>query len=198
MPLKCCGQNRRCVAVANVEQEGLSVAEYHGFRVVTGRPRWNGFCFRGQQGLSATDDLSNPPRSLTVEEVDHTLDRLASTCVFSSRKLRESITIGYTGAFNELVRILRGLPSVGVKWMIRLLLKNLCSVEIPVTTHCGHSTFLCPTSSKCAPLSGAVQLLEGDTIGQLPISPPPSLERSLKESTRTEIEPPTRDDDRTT
>ena len=58
-----------------------------------------------QQVLSATDDISNPPRSLTAEEVDHSLDRLASTCVFSSPKLRKSITIGFHGG-------LRRLPSV--------------------------------------------------------------------------------------
>ncbi|KAK5284109.1 hypothetical protein LTR43_011291, partial [Exophiala xenobiotica] len=55
-----------------------------------------------QQVLSATDDFSNPSRPLTVDEVDHALDRLASTCVFSSPKLRESITIGYTEVFDEL------------------------------------------------------------------------------------------------
>ncbi|KIW22037.1 uncharacterized protein PV07_12564 [Cladophialophora immunda] len=83
------------------------------------------FASAAQQVLSATDDFSNPPRSLTVEEVDHTLDRLASTCVFPSPKLQGSITIGYIEAFDEL----------------------------------------------------------------LPVSPPPNLERSLKESARAEIEP---------
>ncbi len=90
-----------------------------------------------QQVLSATDDFSNPPRPLTVDEVDHTLDRLASTCVFSSPKLRESVTIGYTEVFDELVRVLRRLPSVGVKWIIR-------PVEIPVTRTLRAFHFLMP------------------------------------------------------
>ncbi|KAK5188486.1 hypothetical protein LTR92_011470 [Exophiala xenobiotica] len=143
-----------------------------------------------QRVLSATDDLSNPPRPLTVDEVDHTLDRLASTCVFSSPKLRESIAIGYTEVYDELVRVLRRLPSMGVKWMIRLLLKSLGPVEIPVTRTLWAFHFLMPDLLNVRTLlSSAVQLLEGDTISQLPVSPPPSLERSLKKSARTEIEP---------
>ncbi|KAK5344797.1 hypothetical protein LTR61_011428 [Exophiala xenobiotica] len=158
-------------------------------RRLQGRDRM-GFASAVQQVLSATDDFSNPPQPLTVDEVDHTLDRLASTCVFSSPKLRESITFGYTEVFDELVRVLRRLPSVGVKWMIRLLLKSLCPVEIPVTRTLRAFHFLMPDLLKVrTSLSGAVQLLEGDTISQLPVSPPPSLERSLKESARAEIEP---------
>ncbi|KAK5332478.1 hypothetical protein LTR98_011400 [Exophiala xenobiotica] len=145
---------------------------------------------RSSRFLSATDDFSNPPRPLTVYEVDHALDRLASTCVFSSPKLLESITIGYTEVFDELVRVLRRLPSVGVKWMIRLLLKSLGPVEIPVTRTLRAFHFLMPDLLNVrTSLSGAVQLLEGDTISQLPVSPPSSLERSLKESARAEIEP---------
>ncbi|KAK5216010.1 hypothetical protein LTR72_010984 [Exophiala xenobiotica] len=158
-------------------------------RRLQGRDRMD-FASAVQQVLSATDDSSNPPRPLTVDEVDHTLDRLASTCVFSSPKLREPITIGYTEVFDELVRVLRRLPSVGVKWMIRLLLKSLCPVEIPVTRTLRAFHFLMPDLLKVrTSLSGAVQLLEGDTISQLPVSPPCSLERSLKESARAEIEP---------
>ncbi|KAK5332587.1 hypothetical protein LTR98_011294, partial [Exophiala xenobiotica] len=112
-------------------------------RRLQGRDRMD-FASAVQQVLSATDDFSNPPQPLTVDEVDHTLDRLASTCVISSPKLRESITIGYTEVFDELVRVLRRLPSMGVKWMIRLLLKSLCPVEIPVTRALRAFHFLMP------------------------------------------------------
>ncbi|KAK5243792.1 hypothetical protein LTR11_011634 [Exophiala xenobiotica] len=142
-----------------------------------------------QQVLSATDHFSNPPRPLTVDEMDHTPDRLVFTCVFSSPKLREVITIGYTEVFDELVRVLRRLPSVGVKWMICLILKNLRSVEIPVTKALRAFHFLMPDLLQVrTSLSRAVQLLD-DVISHLPVSPPSSLEKSLREATRTEIEP---------
>ncbi|KAK5356180.1 hypothetical protein LTS03_011737, partial [Exophiala xenobiotica] len=158
-------------------------------RHLQGRDRLD-FASAVQQVLSATDDFSNPPQPLTVDEVDHTLDRLASTCVFSSPKLRESITFGYTEVFDELVRVLRRLPSMGVKWMIRLLLKSICPVEIPVTRALRAFHFLMPDLLKvCTSLAGAIQLLEGDTISHLPVSSPPSIERPLKESARAEIEP---------
>ncbi|KAK5356244.1 hypothetical protein LTS03_011709, partial [Exophiala xenobiotica] len=158
-------------------------------RRLQGRDRMD-FASAVQQVLSATDDFSNPPQPLTVDEVDHTLDRLASTCVFSSPKLRESITFGYKEVFDELVRVLRRLPSMGVKWMIRLLLKSLCPVEIPVTRALRAFHFLMPDLLKVrTSLAGAIQLLEGDTISHLPVSPPPSIERPLKESARAEIEP---------
>ena len=41
----------------------------------------------------------------------------------------------------------------------------------------------------CTSLLDAVQLLDGEVISQLPVCPPPSLEKDLRESARTEIEP---------
>ncbi|KAK5219359.1 hypothetical protein LTR47_011506 [Exophiala xenobiotica] len=167
----------------------LGHARVSELRRLQGRDRMD-FASAVQQVLSATDDFSNPSRPLTVDEVDHALDRLASTCVFSSPKLRESITIGYTEVFDELVRVLRRLPSVGVKWMIRLLLKSLGPVEIPVATALRAFHFLMPDLLKVrTSLAGAIELLEGDTISHLPVSPPHSIERPLKESARAEIEP---------
>ena len=60
-----------------------------------------------QQVLSATDDISRPHPSISIEQVDQALDRLASTCSFSSSKLRESVRTGYNEASVELVRVFR-------------------------------------------------------------------------------------------
>jgi DNA ligase-4 len=148
------------------------------------------FASAAQQVLSATDDFSNPPRSLTLEEVDQTLDRMASLCSFSSSKLRESVKISYADAIDGLVRVFRRLPSMGVKWMIRLLSKNLRPADVPVTVALRAFHFLLPALlSVRTSLSDAVQLLEGDVISQLPVSPPSSLEKPLREAARTEIEP---------
>ena len=74
--------------------------------------------------------------------------------------------------------------------MIRLLLKNIRPVEIPVTVASRAFYFLMSDLLKVrTSLSDAVQFLEGEVISQLPTSPSLALEGNLRELARAEIAP---------
>ena len=94
--------------------------------------------------MSATDEIPHPRELMTIEEVDRTLDRVASTCAYSSSEIRNKMGHVCVDATAELVKIFRRLHSSEAKWMIRLLLKDLRLVEMPeaVTLLCFH--FLLP------------------------------------------------------
>lgn len=69
--------------------------------------------------------------SPTVEEVDQTLDRVASTGTFSSPNLRNRIKEKSVDPSQELIGIFRRMLGLEVKWMIRLLLNDLGPVHLP-------------------------------------------------------------------
>jgi DNA ligase-4 len=86
---------------------------------------------------SVVEDGGDPPQSQpspTVEEVDGTLDLLASACDFSSPELRNRIQKKSVEPSQELIGIFRRMRGLEVKWMIRVLLKDLGPAHVPETS----------------------------------------------------------------
>jgi DNA ligase-4 len=94
--------------------------------------------------LAATDDDHEPIHSLTIMDVDHTLDRLAVICPFSAPKLRAIMGEVHGDPIDELMSIFRRLHGVEAKWFIRLILKDLRPAEIPTTLILQQFHFLMP------------------------------------------------------
>ena len=98
--------------------------------------------------------------SPSVEGVDQTLDRVASTCAFSSPDLRNRIKEKPVNPSLELIGIFRQMCGLEVKWMIRLLLKDLSPVHLPgmVTLQLFHITLPRALEVRSS-LAGALELL---------------------------------------
>lgn len=60
-----------------------------------------------QRVVSATDETLKGCGQMTVEEIDHTLDLVASTCFFSSIKIQTEARHLYVNATDELTKIFR-------------------------------------------------------------------------------------------
>jgi hypothetical protein len=63
---------------------------------------------------------------MTIEEIDETLDRVASTCSFSGG-IRKRVCHVRRDATAELVKFFDLLHSSDAKWMIRLVLTGFAS-----------------------------------------------------------------------
>ena len=96
----------------------------------------------------------------SAEGVDQTLDRAASTCVFCSPDLRNRIKEKPVNSSLELIGIFRQMRGLEVKWMIRLLLKDLSPVDLPemVTLQLFHITLPRALEVRSS-LAGALELL---------------------------------------
>ena len=87
-----------------------------------GRPD---FALAVQRLVEEGGDSPGSPTPLMVEEVDQTLDMVASTCDFSSPSVRNKGREYPVDPITELKATFRRLNALGLKWMIRLLLKDL-------------------------------------------------------------------------
>jgi len=97
-----------------------------------------------QRVMSSTDETSQAVGELSVDEIERTLDRVASTCAFSSWEIKQDTNGAHVDPVEKLVSLFRRLRSLKAKWMIRLLLKYLRPAEVPemVALNCFH--FLLP------------------------------------------------------
>lgn len=71
------------------------------------------------------------PGTVTVDELDGTLDRLAARCVFSSAELRQRHGGDSDDARAVLGPLFRRLGPSEAKWVTRCLLKSLLPVVVP-------------------------------------------------------------------
>ena len=140
--------------------------------------------------LAATDDDQESTHSLTIMDVDRTLDRVAAMCPFSAPKLRAMVGELNGDPIDELVQIFRRLHSVEAKWFIRLILKDLRPTELLPTVILSQFHFLMPDLLQIrATLADALELLGGDAIRQMPPCPTPDIQKQLKKSISLVIRP---------
>jgi DNA ligase 4 len=78
------------------------------------------------------DDSTHPVRPTTIQDINDTLDRVAASCTFSSPAHRGAAPPGSIDSRTSLVRAFRRMCSVEVKWLVRLLLKDLRPAVMPV------------------------------------------------------------------
>ena len=140
--------------------------------------------------LATTDDDQESTHSLSIMDVDHTLDRVAVMCPFSAPKLQAMVGELNGDPIDELMSIFRRLRGVEAKWFIRLILKDLRPAEIPPTVILKQFHFLMPDLLKIrTTLADALELLDCDTIRQMPLCPMPDIEKQLRESILPKIRP---------
>lgn len=85
--------------------------------------------------VADSGDLHPPEVSLTVEDVDDTLDRVAAACDFSSPDLRKRHRRVHVSTPSDLLaETLRCMSAQEIKWAVRLLLKDLRPAVIPETS----------------------------------------------------------------
>jgi DNA ligase 4 len=97
--------------------------------------------------ITATDFGSRPGTSVTLEELDKILDRIAATLSFSSVDLRERVKVKYIERIqtnNALSGIFRILNSSEAKWMVCIILKRYSPVHVPKTLVLQQFHFLLP------------------------------------------------------
>ncbi|KAK5956428.1 hypothetical protein OHC33_003005 [Knufia fluminis] len=70
--------------------------------------------------------------SLTITELDHTLDQVAAWCDFSDVKLRKRYPqLDRASLSSQLTSMFQRMSSLEVKWVMRLLLKDLTPAIVP-------------------------------------------------------------------
>jgi DNA ligase-4 len=148
--------------------------------------------------MSATDAETRCGSSVTLEELDKTLDRIAATSSFSSIELRERIQANYSEPIKTqdvLARVFRRLHSSEAKWMIRMIMKTYSPVQVPETLAMRKFHFLLPDALGFqSSFEAAVRILPGASIRRTPAQPTIGLEALLREDAIRKLTPGTYDD----
>lgn len=143
--------------------------------------------------MSASDDRPRSQSKMTVEDIDLSLDRIASGCRFSSIELREKVKNDDRAqlcAKDELSSIFRHIHSSEAKWLIRLVLKTLSPIEIPEAATLRRFHFLLPDLLQFQnSLEACVRLLEIDMIRQMPSQPSREVQKRMRESASHRLKP---------
>lgn len=101
-----------------------------------------------------------PGAAVTIEEVDHALQHLASKCRFSGPEVRSSVPA--EAPVRTLEGIFRRLKSTEAKWFTRLILKDFSPVVLPWTLVLESYHFLLPGLLRFQhTFAAAVALLRG-------------------------------------
>ena len=143
-----------------------------------------------QQVLSAAEPAPRGSQQVDIEEIDHTLDCVASICEFSSPNIRSRFLYRQGEATTELTRLFRKIDSIQTKWLVRLILKDLQPAIIPEMTvlrtfHVRLPVCLAVRSS----LADALLLLEDSMIHGTPLCSSLTIDKIIETSVLAEIMP---------
>ncbi|KAH8691873.1 hypothetical protein BGW36DRAFT_303446 [Talaromyces proteolyticus] len=134
--------------------------------------------------MIATDAAPRSGPSVTLEEIDQTLDQIAGYSSFSSAHLSASINGKETRSaqkYQRLVSIFRRLHSSEAKWMVRMILKNYN--PIPERQAILQFHFLLPDILRVQKsLEAAVKVLSIPMIRSLPVQPSKRDTHQLRQS----------------
>jgi DNA ligase-4 len=143
--------------------------------------------------MAATDSELRPGPSMTLEELDEILDRIAATSSFSSVDLRERVKAKYMEPIRSndaLSRIFRILNSCEAKWMVRMALKTYSPVQVPETLVLQQFHVLLPDVLRFQnSFEAAVKLLQDATVRQKPTQVEKEAEGLFSESAVYELVP---------
>jgi DNA ligase-4 len=143
--------------------------------------------------MSATDAETRCGSSVTLEELDETLDRIAATSSFSSIELRERMQAKYSEPIktqDALARVFRRLYSSEAKWMVRMIMKTYSPVQIPETLAMQKFHFLLPDALGFQnSFEAAVRILSGVSIRRMPAQPTIGLEALPREGAVCKLTP---------
>lgn len=197
--LSCLLPTRRADQVYDVQEHRLrtSIQNAHGLDKSRKQElrRWQdihglGFACAAAQTLSASVTLLSSSTRIEIEDVEHVLSQMASTCVFSSLEIRRYRKDEPSNTTSELTRLFRKADSLQVKWLARLIQKDLrpTAVAEMVVLRCFHfllSACLAVRSS----LQHALQLLDELAFRHIPSYPLQNIENELIHSTFIELQP---------
>lgn len=143
--------------------------------------------------MSATDAEGRPGSSVTLEELDETLDRVTATSPLSSTELRQRAEAKYEEpirTYDVLAQIFRRLYSTEAKWMVRMILKSYSPVQIPETLAMQKFHFLLPNVLGFQnSFEAAVRILSGTSIRRMPAQPTIAVELSLRDKAARRLKP---------
>ena len=190
--LSCLFPERRADRVFNLQEKRLEsiIKQAQGLGVTRLKQLQNwrtrdgaDFASCVERVMSATDSEPRPGSSVTLEELDEILDRIAATSSFSSVDLRERIEAKYAEPIrtqDALSTIFRRLYSSEAKWMVRMILKTYSPVQIPETLAMQQFHFLLP-DLLCFQKSFEAAVMCGTTIKRMPAHPAKDVEVLLRE-----------------
>jgi DNA ligase 4 len=200
--LSCMFPERRADRVYNLREAKLEAIVQHALGLGTTRLkelRWweqtNGADFASsvEHIISATDSEARPGASVTLEEIDEVLDRVAAASPFSAVDLRNKINTKYPShrpADNVLSVLLRKLHSSEAKWLIRMVLKTYSPARVPEAPAMRRFHFLLPdVLSFQNSFEAVVQLLQSPTIRRMPTRVAIDVEELLKQSIAVNLRP---------
>ncbi|EXJ60826.1 hypothetical protein A1O7_04979 [Cladophialophora yegresii CBS 114405] len=122
-------------------------------------------------------DRPDPGHEVTLEEIDHAMDRLAERSSFEEKA-------------SLLKRIFWRLHSSEAKWLVRMILKTYNPVEIPdhVVLSCFH--FLLPQIIHFRnSLADAIEVLQTPELSSIPHDPPEHLRRQYRQECARHVRP---------
>lgn len=121
-----------------------------------------------------------PGQEVSVEEIDHAMDAIASRCRFSGPQVRRNRTDVDVDA--TLSKLYRRLSSRDAKWLTRLILKSYAPVVFPEKYTLKKFHFLLPQLLLLQnSFAGALGMLNTDPMCQFPSNPDPQTAKSLSE-----------------
>lgn len=90
--------------------------------------------------VTQSGELCAAQQPLSVEVIDQVLDRIAATNEFSAPELRQNASHSAGEVTDDLIDAIRRMRSVDVKWLIRMVLKDMRPATLPdaLTMHLFH------------------------------------------------------------
>lgn len=101
----------------------------------------------------------------TVEEIELTLNCVASACEYSSPIIRNQILDREVEGTTELTRLFRRMDGIQAKWLVRLILKDIRPAIVPERAVLWKFHFLLPYCLMVRhSLAHALRLVEGFSV----------------------------------
>ncbi|EMD92383.1 hypothetical protein COCC4DRAFT_130085 [Bipolaris maydis ATCC 48331] len=96
-----------------------------------------------ERAMKPWDGTFSSKPDITIKRVDYLLVQLAASCRFSGEETRRNRDPGFD-VDNELKSIITRLESWEAKWLVRLLLRDYCTIELDERVVTRHYHFLLP------------------------------------------------------
>ena len=132
--------------------------------------------------VKATDP-GTAPTNITIEDIDKTLERIAAKCRFSGPQVRLKSGKSSTDTAHSLLKpLITRLPSLELKWFLRLILKNFHPVVLQEHFILRRIHFLLPKLLEFqSSFDAAAGILECSSVRAIPAQPSAQTEERLME-----------------
>lgn len=132
-----------------------------------------------ERAMKPWDGTFSSKHALSIERIDQLLVQLAAKCRFSDEKTREQHDWGFK-ADTELREVLVRLESWEAKWLVRLILRDYCTIELDETFVLERYRFLLPELLMFQNAFEVVFDMLGGELSHYPAVPRPSDVRPMR------------------